>query len=1102
LDSILSASFEDIAFDPRHPHCRTPCLLIGYHNGFQIWDLARAHQDSHTANEIISKRWEASVSQITCVQLLDEVDRNDPFKAERPFLALAANDGKVDGLTRGCLHLYSIPQGTFREIQLLNPEEETITEITSNGSWIAVGTSHHRIYLIDILSLKVVQVIEGWIDPEGGLKGPVFTMGAKWIAFQSSSPLNVEIEPTIAKRHKKAMLAAAMAEEDVDGSGGGGKRRDGSSGERYPSKGSSSGSSSSSQTSSGGVGSTSASGGSGSGSMSSLSGLIGSGGKWTQKDVMAIGYAGMREAMYLGSQLYTSVMNSYNNASADNGGGPNFYSSSLSSSSQFGSGVGGGIKQASPGTIEIWSLSKMRYNPSGNSRIAIFTADSTRRIERMAFDKSGMVLATASDGGQNVKVWNAGHLVSSLSSSPSNVSPMYILERGTTLGTIANMSFTEDTSYIAFTTKPKGTTHIFPISLVGSPISVSTHLPGFIPDSIHLSDPTMMSLQPPKLAAIHSPASQNPTFSAITKISSYPLTSSHSDQQRASHAHDKTIYIFYPNGHLVRQDLKTRAELSGGGGLVAGTVPTGGGGNGGNGASGVSASMLSGNPSSTSPSPSSSAASPPKNAKLTMLVVPRYRWELGRPTQGWNQFPTFVPRDLLNVTAAAGGGVGGPSSQSVDHHSSLAAPSSASSVSPALVPPATSAAAAASGSSSASPVHDSVDLLSNVETQTHALDSEQSLVPLPKFAIYAFTELPARHVGSEERSWRSDSSYSQLQPIKLHSPGLPGGSTRANQPSSFASAPPAGSIPGFGPMMAQDILIPQQVSIQHHPNNHGINQNVKPNQQAPPPSSAGGVPNHLPLVPPASSQNQLSSPVPQHGTAVSLPLMQRDRHEPQSAAAANPSAHPPAQPASSSAPQTSSNQALSSNQASSSNQAPPQASNPKSAQKNPFAALSSDFDEEEGPAPSSPIAAPPKSATVPIGTGVPIGGHQSQNQAAPSISLSPPSAAPSSAAARPRGNSEQKKKTKKGKKAGGAGLSVSPQDADYGSDVASSPPSPSPSLPKPIPSSLRHLDDDDEYGAPLPQSAHSSAKPSASPSNISPPRRSWANIASQLSEKD
>jgi hypothetical protein len=44
------------------PNHRTPSLVIGYHNGFQIWDMSRAHQESHTIHEIISKQWDASVT--------------------------------------------------------------------------------------------------------------------------------------------------------------------------------------------------------------------------------------------------------------------------------------------------------------------------------------------------------------------------------------------------------------------------------------------------------------------------------------------------------------------------------------------------------------------------------------------------------------------------------------------------------------------------------------------------------------------------------------------------------------------------------------------------------------------------------------------------------------------------------------------------------------------------------------------------------------------------------------------------------------------------------------------------------------------------------
>lgn len=520
-------------------------------------------------------------------------------------MALAGSDFKSEGLPRGHLHLYSIPKGTMRSIALQSPDEEIITEIASNGGWIAVASTHHKLYLIDIETLEAVRVINCWKDPDAN-HGPTFALGPKWLAFQSAAPLNGELDTSIAKKAKKIVDEDA-AKEVKDA-----KKH------------------SSPQTT-----------------------------QWSQKEMLALGYSAMREGMYLGSQLFTSVVNSYNGEAAP-------------------------TMSSAPGTVEIWNLPPLKSH-GRVACIALFSADN-RRLERMSFDKAGLLLATAGDGGQSVKVWNIAHIISSITPN-ATFSPMYILERGTTLGTISSMSFTEDSSLVAFATKPKGTIHVFPISLTGQEVGISTHLPGHIPDTWHLGEPRSESLKPAKLAAIHSPASANTVFSGISRLSAFPLTSTHSDQKRASHAHDRTLYSFYPNGTLMRQDFSFKADT---------TVP---------------------------------------HTALSMVIKPRYKWELCRSTAGSAQFPVFVPteHDLLDRD-----------------RSELF-------------------------------IVDAGALLSNVETQTHSIADSEGGSHLPKFSVYAYTDLPLESKDATS-AWRDDSVFAALKPTKLHSPGLPGGTNKVAQP--------------------------------------------------------------------------------------------------------------------------------------------------------------------------------------------------------------------------------------------------------------------------------------------------------------------------------
>lgn len=673
---------------------------------------------------------------LQCVQLFEEARNGDPYRAERPYLALAGSDSKSDGLPRGHLHLYSIPKGTTRSIALQSPDEEIITEIASNGGWIAVASTHHKLYLIDIETLQAVRVINCWKDPDAN-HGPTFALGPKWLAFQSAAPLNGELDSSVAKKAKK-IVDEDVAKEVKDA------KKHGSP-----------------QTAA-----------------------------WTQKEMLALGYTAMREGMYLGSQLFTSVVNSYNGEAAP-------------------------TMSSAPGTVEIWNLPPLKSH-GRVACIALFSADN-RRLERMSFDKAGMILATAGDGGQSVKVWNIAHIISSI--SPNVVfNPMYILERGTTLGTISSMSFTDDSALLAFTTKPKGTIHVFPISLTGQEVGISTHLPSTIPDTWQLGEPHTDSLKPKKLSAIHSPASANTVFSSVSRLSTYPLTSTHSDQKRASHAHDRTLYAFYPNGTLMRQDFSFRPDV---------TLPS----------------------------------------TLAMNIKPRYKWDLCRSTAGSAQFPVFVPteHDLLDR---------------VEEH-----------------------------------FLDAGALLANVETQTHSISDGEGGSHLPKFTVYAYTELPLEAKDANS-AWRDDSVFAALKPTKLHSPGLPGGTNKAVPLNMGAGSPVM--QPMQAPLVASPIVAAGVANVgagigggAHHHGSHSHVPNLhqaqviaasplsvnQPQGRVPSPSSSSPVaaPSHAAAAPshPVAAPSQPVAAPSQPAAAQHQEKPQPKQAAPQAAAAKLP---PPVEP--------------------------------------------------------------------------------------------------------------------------------------------------------------------------------------------------------------
>lgn len=619
-----------------------------------------------------------------CVQLFECCRRPDAFSGERPFVALSTpTDGSVD-LHPGYLHLYSIPKGTIRHIALQNPERERIVEIESNDGWVAVGTSYGRIYLINSETLQIVSVIEAWSDQlERGSGGastrPTFALGPRWLAFQSTRPSEDEVEATMART-----TGHASANSDSSNSPDRSNSR--------PSRQVSSSSSSSDSSRSGS-------------------------GKWSKSSISAMGYAGMREAVYYTAQLWTNLSNATSpppqNVSPSRVVRPATSSPNrrLVSSCESNSPT----PSSASGTVEIWALPPLRLNQPRISRIALFSADS-RPLECMSFDHSGILLATAADGGQCVKVWSAAELVNHSGPRKRSPVPKYVLQRGATLGSIRAMTWTDDSRYIAFMSHPKGTTHIFPIALSGQEVGASTHLTDKLA-SMSLANTSgsrggeSAPFTPAKAGIIHSPAGPNIRFSGISRLSNFPLSAEHSDQKRVDHAGDLSLWSLYSNGSLIRNDLFP--GLSG--------------------ASSFSLSKLSFS-SSSPPLPISEAQSralASGSTPLSMQVKPRHEWTLPVPSID-AQRPTHTNIPEANWFSEVYG----------------------------------LAKSAREEPQAEDPEDSSADLLAQVDIQTHAIgDSEYDW--WPTLSMFAFSEPPAAGAAQaavhEAPNWWDDSRFQELR---------------------------------------------------------------------------------------------------------------------------------------------------------------------------------------------------------------------------------------------------------------------------------------------------------------------------------------------------
>ncbi|XP_078598745.1 BCAS3 microtubule associated cell migration factor-like isoform X1 [Branchiostoma floridae x Branchiostoma japonicum] len=108
----------------------------------------------------------------------------------------------------------------------------------------------------------------------------------------------------------------------------------------------------------------------------------------------------------------------------------------------------------------------------GSAFVAHFPAHNGEPIAAMEFDPSGQLLVTADILGHTFHVFRI--LPHPWSSSQGAVHHLYCLHRGDTTAKVQNISYTLDSRWVAVSTL-RGTTHVFPVTTYGGPVSVRTH---------------------------------------------------------------------------------------------------------------------------------------------------------------------------------------------------------------------------------------------------------------------------------------------------------------------------------------------------------------------------------------------------------------------------------------------------------------------------------------------------------------------------------------------------------------------------------------------------------------------------------------------------
>lgn len=226
-DQLTWAGFDKLELGPT---TFRQVLLLGYQNGFQVFDV----EDASNFSELVSKR-DGPVAFLQMLPLPAKLDGNEERRELHPLLLVVAGDepsslGSVgrDHATTGvnspmAVRFYSLRSNCF--VQMLKFRSD-VCMVKCSSQIVAVGLAT-QIYCIDALTLQSKFSVLTFPVPQFVGKGSVginfgygpMAVGPRWLAYASSNPLSSN---TGRLSPKNVTLSPGVSPSTSPGAGSGG----------------------------------------------------------------------------------------------------------------------------------------------------------------------------------------------------------------------------------------------------------------------------------------------------------------------------------------------------------------------------------------------------------------------------------------------------------------------------------------------------------------------------------------------------------------------------------------------------------------------------------------------------------------------------------------------------------------------------------------------------------------------------------------------------------------------------------------------------------------------------------------------------------------